>query len=170
VKLSKCRFAQQSIAYLGHVISSAGVATDLDKVQSIRNWPVPQDLKQRRSFLGLARYYRKFVHHFAVIARPLIDLLKKGVYFVWTSMHDMAFSTLKQALMTAPVLALPDFSKPFSIQTDPSELGVGAVLLQEGHPLAFVSKALGPRTRSLSTYENEYLAVLVAIEQWHAYL
>jgi len=114
VKLSKYRFAQQSIAYLGHVISSAGVATDPDKLQSIRNWPVPQDLKQLRSFLGLAGYYRKFVRHFAVIARPLTDLLKKGVYFVWTSAHDMAFSTLKQALMTALVLALPDFCKQYT--------------------------------------------------------
>jgi len=88
-------------------------------------------------------------------------LLTKGVYFVWIANHDTTFSALKQALMTALVLALPDFSKPFSIQTDASELGVGVVLLQEGHPLAFVSKALGPRTRGLSTYEKEYLAVLL---------
>ena len=170
VKLSKCKFAQQSISYLGHVVSAAGVATDPSKVQSISDWPVPKDLKQLRSFLGLAGYYRKFVRHFAILTRPLTDLLKKGVYFVWTANHDTAFSALKQALMTAPVLALPDFSKPFSIQTDASELGVGAVLLQEGHPLAFVSKALGPRTRGLSTYKKEYLAVLVAVEQWRAYL
>jgi hypothetical protein len=170
VKLSKCKFARQSIAYLGHVVSSAGVSTDPNKVQSIRNWPVPQDLKQLRSFLGLAGYDRKFVRHFVVIARPLTDWLKKGVYFVWTSTHDTAFTTLKEALMSAPVLVLPDFSKTFSIQTDASELGVGAVLLQDGHPLTFVSKALGSRTRGLSTYEKEYLAVLVAIEQWRAYL
>jgi hypothetical protein len=98
----------------------------------------------------------------AIIARPLTDLLKKGVYFVWTTNHDMVFSALKQALMTAPVLALQDFTKPFSIQTNASELGVGAVLLQEGHPLAFLSKALGHRTRGLSTFEKEYLVVLVA--------
>jgi hypothetical protein len=72
--------------------------------------------------------------------------------------------------MSSPVLALPDFSKTFQIQTDASKLGVGVVLLQDGHPLAFVSKALGPHTRGLSTYEKEYLAVLVAVEQWRAYL
>ena len=77
---------------------------------------------------------------------------------------------LKSALVLTPVLALPDFSKPFQLQTDASDLGVGAVLLQDGHPLAFVSKALGPRTRALSTYEKEFLAILVAVEQWRSYL
>lgn len=170
VKLSKCRFAQQRISYLGHVVSATRVATDPDKVESIRVWPEPQDIKQLRSFLGLAGYYCKFVRHFAIIARPLTDLLKKGTLFVWTSVHSSAFSALQQALMTAPVLAHPNFTRSFQIQTDASEGGVGAVLLQDGHLLAFVSKALGPRTRGLSTYEEEYLAVLVAVEQWRAYL
>jgi hypothetical protein len=170
VKFSKCRFAQQQISYLGHVVSSAGVATDPSKIQSIRDWPIPRDAKQLRSFLGLAGYYRKFVRHFAVIARPLSDLLKKGTLFVWTATHTTAFTTLQHALMTAPILSLPDFSKSFQLQTDASDLGVGAVLLQDGHPLAFVSKALGPRTRGLSAYDKEYLAVLVAIDQWRAYL
>ena len=113
VKLSKCRFAQQSIAYLGHVISAAGVATDPSKVESIRKWPVPTDSKQLRSFLGLAGYYRKFVRHFAILARPLTNLLKKGTLFIWTPDHDVAFYTLQQALISAPVLALSDFSKQF---------------------------------------------------------
>jgi hypothetical protein len=168
--LSKCKFAKKSISYLGHIVSKSGVATNPGKIQSIQEWPVPQDLKQLRSFLGLAGYYRKFVHHFAIIARPLMNLLKKGALFVWTPSHQSAFAALQQALMTAPVLALPDFTKPFQIQTNASEFGVGAMLLQDGHPLAFVSKALGPRTRGLSTYEKEYLAVLIAVEQWRAYL
>lgn len=95
-----------------------------------------------------------------------MDLLKKGVLFVWTSTHTLAIDTLKQALSSAPVLAFPDFEKPFQLQTDASEFGMGAVLLQEGHPLAFVSKALGARTRGLSTYEKEYLAILIALDQW----
>lgn len=96
--------------------------------------------------------------------------MKKGVLFVWTEAHATAFSTLKSALMSALVLALPDFNKPFQLQTDASENGVGAVLLQEGHPLAFVSKSLGPRTRGLSTYDKEYLAILIAVDQWRSYL
>lgn len=127
--------------------------------------------KELRSFLGLAGYYRKFVHHFGVISRPFFDLLKKHALFIWTTAHDEAFQELKTALSQAPELALPDFSKPlFSIETDASDIGVGAVLLQQGHPLAFVSKALGPKTRGLSTYEKEYLAILIAIEQWRHYL
>lgn len=104
------------------------------------------------------------------MARLLNDLLKKGTLFLWTSVHDGAFASLKNALVTAPVLALHDFSRPFQIQTDASDMGVGAVLLQDGHPLAFISKALGPRTRGLSTYEKEYLAIMVAVEQWRSYL
>jgi transposase InsO family protein len=170
VKLSKCKFAQRTIAYLGHVISEAGVSTDLSKVEAVNNWPKPTNVKQLRSFLGLAGYYRKFVHHFAVIAKPLTTLLKKGVLFVWTQDHDLAFTALKQALTSAPVLALPDFAKQFCIETDASKCGVGAVLLQEGHPLAFISKPLGVKTQGLSTYEKEYLAILLAVEHWRPYL
>jgi hypothetical protein len=97
-------------------------------------------------------------------------LLKKGALFVWTPSHQQAFEALKSSLVSAPVLALPNFTKPFQLQTDACDTGVGAVLLQDGHPLAFVSKALGPRTKSLSTYEKEFLAILVAVEQWRSYL
>jgi hypothetical protein len=127
-------------------------------------------VKYLRSFLGLAGYYRKFVHHFGIIAKPLTRLLKKNVQFFWIDLHQQAFLTLKQALIAAPVLALLDFSKQFQLKTDASDLGVGAVLMQEGHPLAFISKTLGPRTIGLSTYEKEYLAILIVVEHWRAYL
>jgi len=152
------------VAYLGHIISEQGVSTDSSKVQAIVDWPVPSTVKELRSFLGLAGYYRKFVRHFGIVSRPLTNLLKKGTLFVWTSEHDSAFATLKSFLSTAPVLALPNFAVPFAIETDACDSGVGAVLIQRGHPLAFISKALGPRTRGLSTYEKEYLAFLVAGE------
>jgi len=170
VKLSKCSFAQQQLAYLGHIISGIGVATDPAKISAIVQWPVPSFVKELRSFLGLAGYYRKFVKHFAVLAKPLTSLLKKQVLFVWTQDHDTAFQLLKQALVSAPVLAMPDFSKTFCVETDASNCGVGAVLLQQGHPLAFISKPLGPKTKGLSTYEKEYLAILTAVDQWRAYL
>jgi len=170
VKLSKCSFAQQQLAYLGHIISGKGVATDPAKISAIVQWPVPSFVKELRSFLGLAGYYRKFVKHFAVLAKPLTSLLKKQVLLVWTQDHDTAFQLLKQALVSAPVLAMPDFSKTFCVETDASNCGVGAVLLQQGHPLAFISKPLGPKTKGLSTYEKEYLAILIAVDQWRAYL
>jgi hypothetical protein len=115
-------------------------------------------------------YYRKFVCHFGIMARPLTDLLKKDTLFIWTSVHDSTFQTLKMALSSAPVLALPDFSIPFHVKTDASGYGVGAVLQQNSHPLAFISKALSPRNQSLSTYEKEHLAILLAVDSWWHYL
>lgn len=170
IKLSKCAFAQQQISYLGHVISTQGVATDPAKVKAVQAWPVPTNCKELRGFLGLAGYYRKFVRNFGLIAKPLTNLLKKGELFVWTHIHEQAFSALKQSLTTAPVLALPNFDKPFAIEADASGTGIGAVLLQQEHPLAFVSKALGPRNQGLSTYEKEYLAIILAVDQWRQYL
>jgi hypothetical protein len=120
--------------------------------------------------LGLAGYYRKFIQYFGIIAKPLTDLLKKNVLFVWRSKNDIAFHILQQALISAPVLALPNFSKPFCLETDASDGGVGAVFMQEGHPIAYVSKALGHKMSGLSIYEKEYVAILLAIEQWRSYL
>jgi hypothetical protein len=170
VKLSKCSFARQQVSYLSHIIDAQGVATDPVKIQAIAEWPTPSGIRDLRSFLGLAGYYRKFIRNFGVICQPLTSLLKKGSLFIWTSEHDIAFNTLKKALVSAPVLALPDFSTTFLVETDASALGVGAVLMQKGHPLAFLSKALGPKLRGLSTYEKEYLAVILAVQQWWPYL
>ncbi|WVZ88557.1 hypothetical protein U9M48_035065 [Paspalum notatum var. saurae] len=164
LKLSKCSFAQRQISYLGHVISGNGVATDPQKIAAIASWSSPTNAKELRSFLG------KFVRHFGVISKPLFDLLKKNTIFVWTHIHEQAFATLKHALCTAPVLALPDFSKVFHVETDACGTGVGAVLLQDGHPIAYLSKALGPRSQGLSAYEKEYLAILLAVQQWRPYL
>lgn len=170
IKLSKCEFAKPSISYLGHVITGAGVQTDPDKVSAVVNWPAPTTVKELRGFLGLAGYYCKFVRHFGVLAKPLTELLRKNSVFRWTPIHEQSFQALKHALSTSPVLALPDFAKPFSIETDASATGIGAVLMQDGHPLAFLSKALGPRSSGLSTYEKEYMAVLMAVQQWRSYL
>lgn len=107
---------------------------------------------------------------FGLISKPLTNLLRKDVPFVWTTATDSAFNQLKQALVTAPVLALPDFKKVFIVETDASEAGIGAVLSQDNHPIAFISKALGPRTKGLSTYEKECMAILMAVDQWRSYL
>jgi hypothetical protein len=170
VKLSKCAFSQQKIAYLGHVISASGVSTDDSKIEAIRTWPQPTNLKELRGFLGLSGYYRKFIRHYAIIIQPLTPLLKKGSLFIWTDASEVAFQTLKTALITAPVLALPNFSLPFVVETDACDVGIGAILSQQGHPLAFVSRALGPHNKTLSVYEKEYLAILLAVQQWRPYL
>lgn len=105
-------------------------------MQIIENWPIPSSVKEHRSFLGLAEYYRKFVKNFGLISRPLPNLLKKGELFVWTSITEEAFQTLKQELMSAAVLACLTFLS--NIETDDSDLGVGDVLHQDGHPVAYM--------------------------------
>jgi len=170
VKLSKCSFAKQQLTYLGHIVSSEGVATDPTKIESIKNWPRPANVKDLRSFLGMAGYYRRFVAQFGIISKPLTNLLRKGTLYVWTPETETAFQALKKALISAPVLALPNFSIPFVVETDASNKGIGAVLQQQGHPVAYVSKALGVKAQGLSTYEKECLAILMAVEHWYPYL
>jgi hypothetical protein len=169
VKLSKCSFGQQQIAYLGHVIDSRGVSSNPATIKKVVSWPTPTNVKDVRSFLGLAGYYRKFVKHFGIIARPLFNLLKKNTTFLWTSETDNAFQHLKNGMTESPILAL-DFSQTFVVDTDTCDTGVGAVLQQNGHPIAYMSKPLCRKNQGLSTYEKECLAILMAVEQWRAYL
>jgi hypothetical protein len=166
--LEEHKFAKSSVEYLGHVISEAGVATDSSKIQAVSMWPTPKSVKQLRGFLGLTGYYRKFIKHYGLIS--MTDLLKKNVPFQWSPVVNTAFETLKNQLVQAPVLAVPDFSQQFVIETDASDLGIGAVLMQNQHPVAYLSKALGPRNQALSVYEKECMAILLAIEKWRSYL
>jgi hypothetical protein len=170
VKRSKCSFAQPRLVYLGHVISAEGVSTDPKNIAAVLKWETPKTIKQVRGFLGLAGYYRKFVRNFGQISKPLTELLKKDHVFEWTAKTEAAFRALQQALVSAPVLAIPDFSKPFVVATDASDGGVGAVLSQGGHPISYLSRALGPRNLGLSAYEKEFLAILLAVDHWRPYL
>jgi hypothetical protein len=169
VKRSKCSFGVDSIAYLGHVISAASVAMDPTKVQAIHDWPQPRSARAVRGFLGLASYYRKFVHNYGGIAAPLTALLKKEG-FVWSDEATAAFSALKRAVTTAPVLTIPDFTKPFIVECDASTSGFGAVLIQEAHPIAFFSRPVAHRHRSLAAYERELIGLVLAVRHWRPYL
>jgi hypothetical protein len=155
---------------LGHIVSKEGVATEPSKVEAINNWPVPKTFKQLRGFLGLTGYYRRFIRNYGLISRPLTQLLKKGVQFQWTSSTQEAFELLKSALSSAPILAIPNFADTFIIETDASDKGMGAVLMQPGHPISFLSKAFCPRNQALSTYEKECLALVMAVEKCRSYL
>ena len=128
------------------------------------------DVKQVRQFLGLAGYYRKFIRHYGLLSRPLTDLLRKNTQFQWTPQLQQCFDTLKQALVTAHVLSLPNFSKEFTVETDASDKGIGVVLMQNHHPIAYLSKALSKRSQTLSTYEKECLAIILAVDKWKPYL
>jgi hypothetical protein len=128
VKRNKCTFAQPKLVYLGHVIGADGVAADPKNISTVQRWATPSNVKEVRGFLGLAGYYRKFVKNFGQISRPLTELLRKDRGFQWTAQTESAFRHLQQALISAPVLAIPDFSKPFVVETDASDGGVGAIL------------------------------------------
>ncbi|SPT17983.1 unnamed protein product [Triticum aestivum] len=127
-KFSKCEFWLDEVLYLGHIISAKGNTVNPEKVSAIMNWEPPQNVKQLRSFLGLASYCRRFVENFSKIAKPLSNLLQKHVKYVWTPECDVAFNTLKEKLVTAPVLTPPDESKPFEVFCDASLQGKANVI------------------------------------------
>jgi hydroxymethylpyrimidine/phosphomethylpyrimidine kinase len=120
--------------------------------------------------LGLTGYYRKFIRYYGMMSKPLTNLLKKGVPFVWTPNTQEAFEVLKQALVQTPVLAIPDFAKQFILETDASDTGFGAVLMQGGHPVAYLSKPVCDKNKGLSTYEKECMAIVMAVDKWRSYL
>jgi hypothetical protein len=165
---NKCVFAAEKVDYLGHSISGEGVVTDPSKIEAIKTWAVPKSITQLRSFLGLTDYYRRFIQGYGVICRSLRDLLKKDE-FLWTPAHTIAFENLKTKMSAAPVLSLLDFTLPLILEIDASGAGIGAVLMQQGRPIAFYSEALGPKASAQSTYHKEALAILQALKRRRHY-
>ena len=177
LNLSKCRFFQSKITYLGHVVSSAGVSPDLEKVEKVREWPVPMNAKALSQFLGLATYFKRYIKDFAGIAAPLHHLTRKDVEFHWDTEAQVAFESLKAALCTAPVLKYPDFSPgagEFVLDVDCSGSKMGAVLLQrhgdDERAVAFDSKSLSKSQRQYSVTKKELLAAVTFVQQFRHYL
>ncbi len=151
----KCEFNKLEIRYLGHIISHGGVKVDPAKVVRVQEWPEPKSVKDIQKFLGLANYFRRFIRGYSVLAAPLSDLLRKGARFQWGLSQLRAFNALKRSLTEAPVLVTPDVHKPFEVVADASGYAIGAILLQEGHPVAYESKKLSPAERNWPTHERE---------------
>nr|XP_025044422.1 uncharacterized protein LOC112547106 [Pelodiscus sinensis] len=172
----KCQFGKREVSYLGYTVGRGRLKPLLDKVCAIRDYPRPHTKRQVRQFLGLAGYYRRFIKHFASLAAPLTDLTKKEKpqRVVWTPQGVRAFEALRQCLVSGPVLRSPDFEKPFLLQTDASEVGLGAVLAQEEegaeYPVAYLSRKLFPRERNYAVIEKEALAIKWAIDSLRYFL
>ena len=161
--------------FLGHVISSAGIAIDPEKVEKVSQWPVPVNGREVQQFLGLVNYYRRFMKDCAQLAKPLYRLTEKNHLFRWTDQCQQSFDTLRQRLVSAPILAFPDCTREFILDTDASEQGIGAVLSQihqdgRKHVVAYASRVLSKPECKYSVTRKELLAVIVFIHHFRPYL
>lgn len=175
VSSEKSRFCMSRLKYLGYIISGNGIEPDPEKVRAIVEYPTPKSIKDIRRLLGMAGWYRRFLRDFASVAAPISNMLKKSKSkFAWSEEADLAFQSLKTSLTSSPVLANPDYSKPFIIQTDASNFGIGAVLVQgEGEAervIAYLSQKLTSTQQKYQTTERECLAVITAIEKFRPYI
>ena len=170
----KCHLFQRKVDYLGHVISAEGVATDPKKIEVVTKWPQPASKMDVRSFLGLCSYYRRFVPSFADVTRPLHVLTEERSPFLWTNSCQQAFEALKTALTQTPILVLPTVDDDFILDTDASNVGIGAVLSRtkdgKEQVIAFFSRALSKPERNYCTTRKELLALVKAVHHFHHYL
>jgi hypothetical protein len=169
-KLSKCEFWLKEVSFLGHIISEGGISVDTSKVKDVLSWKTPQNNLDIRSFLGLSGYYRRFIEGFSKISKPMMGLLAKGNTFEWMPRHETSFQELKKRLTTAPVLTMPDMEKLFSIYCDASDQGLGCVLMQDGHVVAYASRQLRKHEEKYPTHDLELAAVVHALKIWRHYI
>ena len=167
----KCQFLQQKVTFLGHIISPNGIAPDPTKTSKVKHWPTPTSKAEVQQFLGLANYYRRFLKDFASRAKPLHQLTEGKSAFKWTSECQTAFDHLKQCLTSAPTLAMPNWSQPFIIDTDASDVGIGAVLSQldkdgNEHVVAYASRILSKPEYHYCVTRKELLSVVAFLQHF----
>ena len=175
LKPQKCLFGSDQVEYLGYIVSPTGISADPKTVTAVRDFPPPHNVKALQSFLGLALYYRRFIPGFSVVAGPLFVLTRKNVEFEWNTACQAAFEKLKELLTQAPVLAFPLFDRGFTLDTDASGVGLGAVLSQKQdddtlRPIAFASRSLQPHEKNYGVTELEALGVVWAVKYFRHYL
>lgn len=176
VKAEKCEFHRSTISFLGYIIAAGSIRMDPCKVKAVEEWPQPHSRVQLQRFLGFANFYRRFIRGYSTLAAPLTALTSTKVRFRWSPEAARAFADLKQRFTTAPILIQPDPSRQFVVETDASEVGVGAILSQRSaldqklHPCAFLSHRLSPAERNYDVGNRELLAVKMALEEWRHWL
>ena len=176
LKLSpkKCVLMQTEVQFLGHIVSEKGVSTDPSKVKAIQEWPVPKNVRDIRSFIGICSYYRRFVKDFAKVAKPLHRLTEKNAHFAWTSECQESFQKLKTLLTESPILAYPNETGQFILDTDASLVGMGAVLSQvqgQGEKvISYYSRCFSGSERNYCVTRRELLAIVLSVKNFHHYL
>ncbi|KAF1323098.1 Pol protein, partial [Globisporangium splendens] len=173
--LKKYMLFSPEIPVLGCFVGKSGVRVDPEKVKAIDDWPVPQDVKQLRQWLGLANYLHKYTRNYAALMQPLTQLLKKDVEWKWSKDHETAFEEVKRSLREAPVLALPNHDKPFHVVCDASDYAIGCALMQhddEGHErvVSYQSRQLRPAERNYPVHDKELLAMKYSLVKFRVYL
>jgi hypothetical protein len=169
-KLRKCEFWLKQVAFLGHIISKGGISVDPSKIQDVLSWNAPMSVDDIQSFLGLAGYYQRFIEGFSKVSKPMTELLEKGKMFKWKPTCEASVHELKKRLTTTPILVMPDMEKPFSIYCDTSGQGLGCVLMQDGHVVAYASHQLRKHEVHYPTHDLELAAVVHALKIWRHYL
>ncbi|EEZ97618.1 Retrovirus-related Pol polyprotein from transposon gypsy-like Protein [Tribolium castaneum] len=177
INLTKCKFFRKSLKYLGFIVEGNGLRADPDKVKDMINYPNPKTTTEIKRFQGMCSWYRRFIPHFSSLCAPLNNLIKnkdKGQKIIWTSEAQEAFLKIKNALVSAPILNSPNFSRPFIVQCDASDIGLGALLLQEIDGIekivAYASKTLSKAEKNYSVTEREALAVIFAVEKFRPFI
>ena len=174
-KLEKCSFHQDTMEFLGYVISQSGISMDPSKVKTVTEWKQPMNVKDVRSSLGFANFYRHFIKDYSKVTLPLTELTKKDHVFVWTSAANQAFRALKDAFTSSPILVHPNQEKPFFIEADASDFALGSVLYQQGddgefHPIAFHSRKFVAAEINYEIHDKELLAIVDSFEEWRRFL
>ncbi|CAI7857084.1 unnamed protein product [Closterium sp. NIES-53] len=173
-KLSKSEFALKKVQFFGHMVSAQEVHVDPKKIEAVRTWKTPENVKELQQFIGFANYYNRFVPSYTKIAAPLTSLLKKNTPYQWEAKHQEAVEQLKTALTSAPVLILPNPEKDYVIEADASDQAVGAVLMQDQgkglQPIAYLSKKLHGAELNYPIHDKEALAIITAFKTWRCYL
>jgi hypothetical protein len=171
---TKCDFIKKELEFLGHIVSTDGLKVDPAKIEKVKEWPRPRNVKEVQQFMGFVGYYRRFIENSAVIAKPLYNLCKKDAEFKWTENCQTAFELMKEVLCSAKVMRYPDFKLPFILTTDASGIGIGAILEQEENgvrkPVAYGSRTLREEETRYTTTELELGAIKWTVKHFKYYL